>query len=453
MEKVYKFLEAGITLNNFNNFINFILVNHKIFNIIKKINGKINIKDFKVDIYKKNNLSEDNILLMYRILEKNFYKIIEKYNVRKLNYKDELAGNKSDNYYLVYLTNNEDSFNILKVFLLFYYVNIRLFDGKKYLGLDFEFNTKVVALMQINFEQINLDLFKQSFIFLFDPNQFSKNWKAILRDNILCYDNVYKILHGSDSLDTPFIYNELLEGDKDKIVKFNNYFIDTKFLCEYNYYSKDLPKGKCKIYYILQDIGVITEKKFKLILENEEKMGPIYDIIINVNTLSKHLIDYTLYDVLFLPYFVTKFESILEEYEMIVKMIQIVFLDKKNIIELYPKDEINKMNNYIVFIKKRYRLNDLFNKIIEQFKVEYKYLKYILSINYLKSTILMILKFEFYKLISINNKVYMKSSKDSKYLYDNRINNYKSYDEDNLHKLIKIFKSVILNYFTKLTSS
>ena len=53
----------------------------------------------------------------------------------------------------------------------------------------------------------------------------------------------------------------------------------------------NLPLGKCKIYHILKDENVITNTKYNSLLLNEKNMGPIYDIIINVNNMSKHLIN------------------------------------------------------------------------------------------------------------------------------------------------------------------
>ena len=41
--------------------------------------------------------------------------------------------------------------------------------------------------------------------------------------------------------------------------------------------------------------------------------------------------------------------------------------DKRNIINIIPKMEINKINNYIVFIDKPFRLNELFNTFFSCF--------------------------------------------------------------------------------------
>ena len=114
------------------------------------------------------------VLLLYRLLEQNFYDLISKQANRNLRYKNELSNKVLNNQnknktYLVFVTNNKLNFDIFRVYLLFYYVNIRLYKKNLYLGLDFEFNTKVVALMQLNFEQPRFDLYDSSLIFLIDP--------------------------------------------------------------------------------------------------------------------------------------------------------------------------------------------------------------------------------------------------------------------------------------------
>ena len=70
-----------------------------------------------------------------------------------------------------------------------------------------------------------------------EPSDLIK--KKMLTTRILCNRKVVKILHGSDSLDIPFVYNELLENNVNMIKDFNLSFIDTEFLCEYSYYSKN----------------------------------------------------------------------------------------------------------------------------------------------------------------------------------------------------------------------
>ena len=444
---LYKFLDACIKINNLQKLLSFILKNYKLFDEIKNLDDKFDIENLKIDLYKKNN-NNDNLILMYRILEKKFYNKISDVALRNLNYKDELKNYKSNNKYLVFATDNMLSFDILRVYLLFYYSNLKINKNDKYLGLDFEFNTKVVALMQINFEQSRLDLFEYSLIFLFHPNQFSKKWKNFFINKIIC-GNTYKILHGSDSLDIPYVYNDLLSNNVELITKFNNYFIDTKFLCEYQFYKNGEKLGKCKIYYFLLNEGIISQKVFDKLLENERKMGPIWDIIIHINRLNESLIDYTLYDVLFLPHLVYNLHKKIEDHKIINELTQLTYIEKRNLLEIVPKNEINKINNYIIFIDKPYRLNDLFNKFLDKLKSKDNIDK-ILKINYFKTTLVMIFKYEF--IIHAIKKYVIYEKLSEKIKYDKNILSYKSnyLNKNNIINLIKIVRAEIKNFFSKL---
>ena len=44
---------------------------------------------------------------------------------------------------------------------------------------------------------------------------------------------------------------------------------------------------RCKIYSLLEKMEVISEKKLDELIENEKKMGPIYEIIIDVKKTRK----------------------------------------------------------------------------------------------------------------------------------------------------------------------
>ena len=443
---LYKFLDSCIKLNNLEKLLSFILKNYKLFDDIKKLEDEFNIEKFKINIY--NNSEDDkNIMLMFRILEKHFYDKLSKIALRNLRYEDELNNDKSKSKYLVFATDNLLSFDILKVYLLFYYVNLKLYDNKKYLGLDFEFNTKVVAMMQINFEQPRLDLYKYSLIFLFHPNQFTVKWKYFFVNKILCND-VYKILHGSDALDIPYVYNDLLSENPKLIKKFNKYFIDTKFLCEYKFYENNQELGKCKIYHVLLNENIISQKVYDKLLENEKQMGPIYDIYIDINRLNENLIDYTLYDVLFLSHLVEKLQKDIKSFKLINELTQLTFIDKRKIIDIIPKLEINKINNFIIYIKKPYRLNDLFNLFLNKIKENIKIDK-ILKINYFKLTLIMIFKYEFFIYAVNKYDIYEKLSEKIK--YTKTILSYKSdyLDKINTINIINDVKKYIHAFFSK----
>ena len=123
---LYKFLDTCIKISNIEKLLSFILKNYKLFDQIKNLDDNLNFENLKIDLFRKDNYNNDNLILMYRILEKKFYNIISDVALRKLNYKDELNNDKSNNKYLVFATDNMLSFNILRAYLLFYYANLKI---------------------------------------------------------------------------------------------------------------------------------------------------------------------------------------------------------------------------------------------------------------------------------------------------------------------------------------
>jgi hypothetical protein len=448
MDTLYIILEKCIKSNTLDKLVKIILDNYKEIINIKNISYNYNLDKYNLSIYSKSDISEENIILMFRLVEKNYYRLINKNCNTILNYKDEIANNKSNNKYNVIITDNENNIKIFKSYLLIYYLNLKFNKSISYLGLDFEFNTKKVALMQINFEQPNLDLYNNSLIFMFNPNQLSHNWKLFFIQKILCNLNCYKILHGSDSLDIPYLYSELLFNNNKYIQKFTSRFIDTKFLCEYKYYVKNLNLGKCKIYHVLKDDGIITIRKYDELLKNEINMGPIYDIIINVNSMSKHLINYTLYDVLYLTHLVDNFKKI-QNYSLIIEITQFIFLEKRKVTNNIPYDEINKINNFIfIYNNKKLRLNDIFKNIFSKF-INSSILNNILKINYFKNTLTMLFKFIFFIEICKKFIVYSKIS-HNKIIYNKHIINYNIVNPSKLKDVIDKYKKYITDYIKEI---
>ena len=76
---------------------------------------------------------------------------------------------------------------------------------------------------------------------------------------------------------------------------------------------------------------VISQDKLEELLGNE-MIGPIYDIIIDVNKLSHALLKYTIYDVLFLPSLIKKFPSTLLYNKLVPQLTMINFLEKRMLI-------------------------------------------------------------------------------------------------------------------------
>lgn len=166
---------------------------------------------------------------------------------------------------------------------------------KHYLGIDFEFNkitktTRDVALMQINLENDN---YGEIFV-LCQP--ILKDTDILIK--LLTTKLIIKILHGSDLLDLPYLYHQLLITP-DNIYKFNKK-IDTKILCEYKKWQR------CSIYDILFNFKIISQEQLNKFDKTENRLGPLYLINIDINNLNKELLEYSLYDVLYLPELLNK---------------------------------------------------------------------------------------------------------------------------------------------------
>jgi hypothetical protein len=156
-------------------------------------------------------------------------------------------------------------------------------------------------------------------------------------------------------------------------------------------------------------------------------MGPIYDIIIDINNISELLINYTLYDVLYLYHLTNYYKLNFNDYNLINEITQLTFMQKRDIINIVPILEINKINNYYIFIKKPIRLNDIFNNFLKYLKKD-KLIDTLLKINYFKSTLIFIFKYELYCYLIKKNITYEKYSEKIK--YNKNILNY-NYDYDN----------------------
>ena len=141
--------------------------------------------------------------------------------------------------------------------------------------------------MQLNFE---LEENNNSFIFIIYPPNLNNKCLSFFKNNIMCNKKIYKILHGSDSLDIPYTYNDFFNNDKDQILLFTKSLIDTKFLCEFHHIDNKIEQ-KCKIKELLLEHEVINENQFNLV-KNEEKMGNISDIFIDIKNIKDSLIKY-----------------------------------------------------------------------------------------------------------------------------------------------------------------
>jgi hypothetical protein len=252
--------------------------------------------------------------------------------------------------------------------------------GYKLIGVDFEFNRiknkREIALCQINFIKN-----KKSDIFLFYPPNINKN----IFKNLLISDCI-KILHGSESLDLPYLFDNII-NIKDR-EKFCHNLIDTRYLCEY-YNSSNKIEGKCRIYDLLLNMKVINKDKYDALMKNDKLMGNIWDINIDIKNMSKELIKYSIYDVLYLPQLYHKFPKNEIYNEIIPEIGNISFLLRYE----------NKLDDLFIRMSKyntkkymdNYTFNDVYIVVNEWIMID-ELIYNLYQINYFKKFIELVIK-------------------------------------------------------------
>jgi hypothetical protein len=311
--------------------------------------------------------------------------------------KNEFYNNINNKIYKILIINNIENENFM-----FNIVN-NFYEG--YIGIDLEFNQvskeKIdVALMQLNLENSS-DI---AYIFILDPAELtSENYDNLIK--LLTRDKIIKILHGSESLDIQYLFNQFFIS-KENINNFCNNLYDTKYLCEYYKYINN-NEISCGIYNLLTMLNIITLDKLKELEEIEEQMGPIWLIKINVYNLDILVLKYALYDVIFLPELLKKFLKLNDIYftNIIPELTILVFKYKKNIENqfLHLEKLMGKMNIYFIFINNNiYLLQNIYNIYND---ILFNDLK---NINYFKNFFKIIIKFLIYNNIYKKYVIYIK---------------------------------------------
>ena len=366
---------------------------------------------------------------------KNLINILKNFDIKLLKKNDMPNINKK---IFIILCNSEEK---LKFFINY----IKHFDNKKYsykkIGLDFEFNERKIALIQISLFDENYNV-----IFLLNPKKLNNKYEKKFVKHIFI-SNIPRILHGSDSLDFPYICDILLKGNLNKIILFTKKLIDTRFLCEYVKIKKNYKDEKCSIYDALLYFDVITKETYEKLIDNNKSMGFSNKITWNLNNITKNEILYAVYDVYFLEFFL---KNIIELSDNSIKYIspitRLIFLEKINFLKItkHIKEIVDLMNNYfIIYKKKKVTLNNLYQIIIPNLKIKNINIDILdlLSINYFKSILTYIIKFILFD--AINKKFSVYENKDEKFNRKLNINLLFS-------KLKKLNSKRILNLFINL---
>jgi hypothetical protein len=320
--------------------------------------------------------------------------------------KNEFYQNLNDKIYYILVVDDNDKIN---------FMNNKFKEFEKedtIIGLDFEFrkvskNSREIALAQINLENNEQD----AFIFIFYPPNL-KNKIFLL--NLLCNKNIIKILHGGESLDIPYLFNDFFDNNNKLIKDFIINLYDTKFLCEYYHLINNLNK-KCSIYNLLEEFKIIDKKNIKKLEDLEKNIGKIYFVRFDINNLSENLINYALYDVIYLPTLIKKFINI-KMTKIISEFTGIIYYLKKT----NEIDEINKIlnnyNNQIIISKDNINLIEIFNYYYENIPNPLIKLS---QITYFKQFIKNIIKYIIYKYISKKYNIKINLPKLNKFLLNN----------------------------------
>jgi hypothetical protein len=311
------------------------------------------------------------------------------------------------------------------------------------IGIDFEFNKvrkgdRDVALMQINIENNS----HKAYIFILYPPELTvQNHNILIK--LITHKQISKILHGSESLDIPYVFNQLLIK-KELIDGFCSNFYDTRFLCDYYHIERNI-EGRCSIYNLLLEQQIITNEKFDELEKIEDKTGPIYLINIDIHNLDFQMLRYSLYDVIYLPELLRKFINMNWIYSNLIPEVTCMINKyKRDTYNNFNKLEkiINAMNLYFIYDGNYHvSLNEIW-KIYSEI-IEDKYLSKIQQIPYFKKFIIMIMKFIIYQNIfkyfkvQINKKEIIKNINWD--IWWQEINQYK-----NFKKILGYYNNLII---------
>ena len=339
------------------------------------------------------------------MVDKIDLEIYDEYNNKK--YKVYVAKNSTK---IKYMTNYFNEFIKIK--------------DKKAIGIDLEFNKvskhdRDVALIQLNLEILSK---KEGFIFVLDP-KILNNIELDTLINLLTDESIIKILHGGESLDIPYLLNQLLNNNITLIRKFLDNLYDTKYLCEYKHIIDNEMK-KCSIYDLYKELDIITDKKFNYLSNIENITGPIYLVDFKIENMLSKVLEYAVYDVLYLVSLFQKITRISTNLNTIIPQItRNIFFYKRIENKYFVKINkiVNKFNNYFILMNnENIKLNDFYYFVI--YSLDNKLYHQLLNITYYKFFIEIIYKYLIYIAISKKYTIYKEKKIKNTKIEDNITN-------------------------------
>jgi len=326
------------------------------------------------------------------------------------------GGGADGSIYIISKVDDDMHLKLLILYSIFYYLD-SLRNVKYYIGIDFEFNQHKIALCQLCFFTPE----KTKYIFVYDPNMLSTQQQNVIIKMVYA-SPIYKIMHGSDSLDVPYIYEELFQNDSDKIIAFTQYLFDTRFMCEYEKILKKHKDNKCSLYDAMLYFGVISKKKYDKFNKNYELMGPIYKYKWNIHNINDIYLLYASYDVIYLRSLCINITHKLGKKKclLINEITRLIYYEKHGLCDNYVVSKVitDKMNNYEINGRK---LASFYDESI------FKY-NGILKINYFKGSMTTLYKRILYTVLSKKGVIQISKKKimDEKLNLDDMFNELKN---------------------------
>ena len=361
--------------------------------------------------------------------------------------KNEFYPKLNSKIYNVLKANSKETLEQMTQFFYDYIDKVKSSNKPYYIGIDFEFRKiskgdREVALMQINLED---DDTLVGYIFLLYPPDLNDKQLSILIQ-LLSEPKIIKILHGSESLDIPYLFNQLLKT-KENIKGFCSNFYDTKYLCDYYRIVNNLDI-KCSIYNLLLYHKIISESKLTELNTIEDRTGPIYLVVIDIYNMTDDIFKYSLYDVIYLPELIKKFINKGVIYKTIIPQVSCVINKYRRNIE----DEFNKIERIINYLNiafiydnnNKVLLKDIWESYIYFITDKEKYLEHIMFMHYFKNFFEVITKMIIYNCVSKLYPIYkMKQNVEDKVKV--KFNHYYKWlsTYSDLYKIFMDFQNIV----------
>ena len=377
------------------------------------------------------------------ILREKLLLLMRKHATLTLRSNKEFAQKYSD-IFSITKVESKPQIEAFLAYCIFYYFDSLHNDKHLVVGLDYEFHEGKNKLHQIAF----FPLRKYKYIFIVDPSLLDSYQMSIYIKTVYT-SPLYKITHGSESLDIPYIYNGLLENDKVKLAKFLNFMVDTRFMCDFYKISTNFEDKKCSIYDGLLFFGVINRKKYDELATLGKRLGPIQHVNWNISTMRDDVFRYALYDVIYLRRFVLNIISqakkmeleLAQQLDLIVAITRYVAYEKYGIFDLSnsTKSWIDPLDSYVVesIDKSRHApMVELYKGILPRIKIGAINLSVdvLLKMDYFKKYLRPLFKRIIYAIIASKYSVFVRKGEP----YDTKITYKELFDPLNAYGLNKI---------------